>query len=86
MLQLLTVLPLIQSAIGVLGAFQGNAAQARATGYVQDAVNVITSLTPLIEQFGSGKEVTEDDVRAALAGKDKALSDFDALIALKGRP
>jgi len=78
------LLPLIQSAVGVLGAFKGSAAQAKATGYVQDAVGVITAISPLVDQFANGKEITPDDVKAALAGKDAALAQLDALIAAKG--
>ena len=78
------ILPLIQSAIGVLGAFKGSAVEAKATGYVQDATSVITALSPLVDQFANGHEVTPDDVKAALAGKDAALAQLDALIAAKG--
>lgn len=81
---ILTILPLIQSALGILGQFKGSAAQAKATGYIQDAVGVVTALTPLVQQFTGGKEVTQDDVRAALAGKDKALADLDAEIKKHG--
>lgn len=80
---ILAILPLIQSALGVLGAFRGTAVQAQASGYVQDAVGVITALTPLVQQFTSGKEVTADDLVAALAGMPKAVDDLDALIAAK---
>ncbi len=81
---LLTVLPLINTALGILGQFKGSAVQAKATGYVQDAVGVINALTPLVNQFANGKEVTPEDVRVALAGKDQALADFDAEIKKHG--
>lgn len=80
---ILAILPLIQSALGVLGAFKGTAVQAQATGYVQDAMSVVTALTPLVQQFTSGKEVTADDLVATLAGMHKSLDDNDALIAEK---
>lgn len=84
MAPILSILPLIQSALSVIGSFKGSASLAKTTGYIQEAVGVVTALTPLVQQFGSGAEVTPDDVRAALAGKDKALAEFDELIAKKG--
>ncbi len=83
---ILSILPLIQSAIGIIGTFNGSAQMAKNTGYVQGAIGVITKLTPLVQQFGAGKEVTPDDVRLALAGMDAAISEFDALIAAKSAP
>ncbi len=81
---LLALLPLLNTALGVFGQFKGTAAQAKATGYVQDALSIVNVVTPLVQQFGNGKEITPDQVRAALAGKDKALADFDAEIAKHG--
>ena len=78
---LLSVLPMFQSALWIVSAFQGSAQVAKATGYFTDAVGVISAVTPLIQQFGAGKEVTADDVRAALAGMHTALSAFDDEIA-----
>jgi len=78
------MLPIFNTALGVIGAFTGNAQAAKATGYVQDAVAVVTALTPLVQQFAGGQEVTQDQVRAALAGKDAALASFDAAIAAAG--
>lgn len=78
---ILSVIPLIQTALGVIGAFKGTPQVAKVTAQVQDALGVVTALTPLVQQFASGQEVTPEDVRAALAGKDKALSDLDAQIA-----
>lgn len=78
---ILTIVPLIQTALGVIGAFQGNAQTAKVTGQIQDAIGVVTALTPLVQQFTSGQEVTPEQVRAALAGKDAALAAFDAEIA-----
>lgn len=81
---LLSVLPMFNTALSVIGAFKGSAQVAKVTGEIQDAVGVVTALTPLVQQFGSGKEITADDVRAALAGKDAALKTFDDLIEAKG--
>lgn len=80
---ILTVLSMLTQALGVVGQFKGNAQVAKTTGYVQDAVQVVGALAPLVQQFGAGHEVTPDDVRAALAGKDAALKSFDELIAAK---
>lgn len=84
MAPLLSFLPILQTALGVIGSFSGSAKLAKTTGYIQEAVGVVTALTPLVTQFGSGKDITPDDVRAALAGKDAALAAFDAEIAAKG--
>ena len=78
---ILSVIPLITGALDVIKMFNGNAQVAKATGYVQDAVGIVNALTPLVVQFGRGDEVTEDDVRNALAGKDQALADFNKAIA-----
>jgi hypothetical protein len=80
---ILGVTSAIQAALSIIGAFKGDAQTAKVTGYVQDAVGVIHALTPLVTQFGNGREVTPEDVRAALAGKDDALKAFDDLIAQK---
>lgn len=79
------LIPVFQSALGVIGAFKGTAAQAKASGYVQDAIAVVTSLTPLVQSFGNGQEVTPEQVKEALAGKDAAIEEFDALIAEKSK-
>lgn len=81
---ILSVVSMIQTALSVVGAFKGSPQVAKATGYVQDAVSVVNALTPLVNQFTAGHEVTEDDVKAALAGKDAALAVFDDLIHQKG--
>lgn len=52
---------------------------------VNDASMIIAALMPLIDgHLNGGKEVTEEDVRQALAGKDAALKRLDELIAQKG--
>ncbi len=76
-----TLLSLINPAMSILGAFTGSAQEAKINGAVQNAVSVVNALTPLVTQFTSGREVTPDDVRAALAGMDSALADFDKAIA-----
>lgn len=81
---ILQVIPMITNALSVIGSFTGSAKVAKVTGVVQDAVSVVNALTPLVTKFGQGHEVTEDDVREALAGKDAALAEFDALIEAKG--
>jgi hypothetical protein len=48
---------------------------------LQDAVDVITAIVPLVDGFRNGREVTENDVRRAISTKDQALADFDAEIA-----
>ena len=49
---------------------------------VTDALSVTNALMPLLQQQLNGqKEVTDEDVRVALAGKDAALEQLDALIA-----
>jgi hypothetical protein len=78
---IVSILPLLNSALAVIAAFKGTAAQAKAASVVQDALAIIGALSPLVQQFGSGTEVTPDQVRAALAGKDAALAAFDQEIA-----
>lgn len=80
---ILALLPMFQSALSVIGSFKGSPAIAKTTGYVQDAVSVVTALTPLVQQWGNGQDVTPDQVKAALAGKDAALAEFDRIIAEK---
>lgn len=81
MLPLLSLVSIAQSAMSVIGSFTGQAHAAKLNGQLQDAVSVVNAVTPLINQFASGTEVTEEQVRAALAGKDTALASFDAEIA-----
>ena len=77
---ILSAVSLIQTALGVISSFKGSAQVAKVTGYVQDAVSVVSALTPLVQDFGNGKEVTADDVRNALAGLHSALDEFHKLI------
>lgn len=83
---ILSIVPLIQTALSVIGTFNGSAQVAKTTGYVQDAIGVVTALTPLVQQFTSGQEITPEQVRIALAGKDSALAAFDAEIARQSAP
>lgn len=78
---ILAALPLLQSALNVFGAFKGSAVQAKADNAVQDAMAVIAAVSPLLQSFSAGQEVTPDQVKAALAGKNAALAAFDAEIA-----
>lgn len=75
------LMPILQSAIGVLGAFSGKADIARKSASVQDAIGVVNAVVPLVRQFAQGTEVSADQVRSALAGKDAAIAAFDAEIA-----
>lgn len=84
MFPIATLLPVLQSALNVFGAFEGSAAQAKASAAVQDAVGVIQAVVPLVQSFSAGTEVTEDQVREALAGKAAALAALDAEIARRG--
>ena len=53
---------------------------------VTDALSVTNALMPLLQQQMTGKkEVTDEDVKLALAGKDAALERFDTLIAERQR-
>lgn len=78
---LASLLPVLSSAINTIGAFRGTAAQARSNSTVQDAADIVRAVTPLVEQFASGTEVTLDQVRASLARKDAAIAEFDAELA-----
>lgn len=82
---ILSVVSMISQATGIIGAFNGGAKAAKFSGAVQDAVSVVTALAPLVTQFGKGEDVTPEQVREALAGKDAALVEFDKLIAEKDR-
>ena len=78
---LATLISLIQPALGVIGAFQGSATQARIATQIQDAMGVFNAVKPLIDQFTSGTEVTPEQVRAALDRFPDALAVLDAEIA-----
>ncbi len=86
MFSLASIFPVLQSAIGVISSFSGNAQAAKVAAHVQDAVSVVTALTPLVQQFAGGQDVTEAQVRTALAGKDAALAALDAEIAKHAAP
>lgn len=78
-----TILALIQGATSIVQTFSGDAKLAKTTAYVTEAVGTIAALTPLVEQWASGEEVTLEDARKALEGKDAALSKLDEIIASK---
>jgi hypothetical protein len=76
-----SVIPILSGAFDVIAAFKGNAQEARQNQPVQDAFDVIKSITPLVNTFVNGTEVSPEQVRAALATKSDALSVFDQEIA-----
>lgn len=85
-----SLLGMINPALGVIGAFASsfggdvNAKVEKVAGAVQDAANVAGALMPLVQQFANGNDVTDEDVREALAGMDDSLKQLDALIAARG--
>lgn len=76
-----SLMPVVQSAVGVLAAFKGNASAAKANTAVQDAIEVIGAVVPLVQQFGNGQDVTQAQVDAAFANMDQKLDELDAEIA-----
>jgi len=77
------IVKLLMGASQIVATFRGTAADAAKSVMVQDAIATITALTPIFQQFGDGREVTLEDARVALAGKDAALARLDAIIANK---
>lgn len=51
---------------------------------VNDAVAVIQALLPLIQQSVEGKQVTDEDIRNAVAENDAAMKRLDELIEQRG--
>lgn len=78
------LMPLIKNAADVIQTFTGTAEEARSNSVITDALEIIGATAPLVDSFARGMEVTEEDVRAALAGMDQALDAFDAEIARQG--
>lgn len=78
------LMPLVKSAADVIASFTGTAEQASKSSVITDAAEVIAAVSPLVDSFSRGMEVTPEDVRAALAGMDDALDAFDAEIARQG--
>jgi len=72
---------LLLGAAQIMATFKGDAADAKSSSYVQEAVATLAAITPIVQQFGNGTEVTIEDARAALAGKDAALARLDKIIA-----
>lgn len=82
---IISIMPLIQQAAGVITSFVGDDDdKARADKTIQDALEIIGAVAPLVDAFSRGQDVTPDDVRASLAGMDSALGAFDAEIAKQG--
>lgn len=77
------ILELIAGAVSVVKAFDGGPDVAKATDYVQEAIGTIAALTPLVQKWGSGENVTLDDAREALDGMHGALTKLDDIIAGK---
>jgi hypothetical protein len=75
------IMPLLKAAADAIAAFTGNDEAARADSVFTNAAEVFGALTPLIDAFTRGANVTEEDVRNALVGMDQALAGFDAEIA-----
>lgn len=78
------LLPIVRKAWDTLEQFTGDAAEASRSSVITDAIEVLSAVTPLIEDFGRGTEITPEDVRGALMDMDTALADFDAEIARQG--
>lgn len=83
---ILAAVQLGRTAFDTIASFSGNAKAAKASAAVQDAVSIIGAVTPLVQSFANGQDVTPEQVKAALAGKDAALAEFDRLIAEKSAP
>lgn len=80
-----SVMPLIKQAADTIAAFDGtDDQQARGDSTLQQALEVIGALAPLVDSFSRGMDVTPDDVRGALATMDDAQAAFDAEIAKQG--
>lgn len=76
-----SLMPQLKRAADLIADFTGDAAEASRSNVIQDAVEVISAVAPLVESFGHGIDVTPDEVRVSLIGMDQALADFDAEIA-----
>lgn len=79
--------PLFGIAASVAGNFMSDQKAEKlnaVSSKLQDAVKLGTAVMPLLQQAADGKEVTEDDVRSALAGMDDKLDSFEEMIKAKG--
>lgn len=76
-----TVMVLLKQAADTILSFSGGSQQILGSNVIQEAVEVISAASPLVESFGRGNEVTADDVRMSFAGLHQTLSNFDAEIA-----
>jgi hypothetical protein len=77
-------MPLIQNAADLVATFTGTDDEARGDSTIQQALEVIGTLAPLVDSFSRGANITPEQVRSALAGMGPALADFDAEIAKQG--
>lgn len=71
------IVPVLTSALNAIAAFTGSDQAARNSNIITNAVDIIGALGPLVEDFAAGSDVTEEDVRSALAGMDEQLATFD---------
>lgn len=82
---IVTAVELGKRAFDVIAGFSNNASMVKASSAVQDAVNVLNAVTPLVDQFAKGRDITPDDVRIALEREGAALTEFDRVIAEKSQ-
>jgi hypothetical protein len=76
------LMPIVQAAAQTIAAFTGkDDTAARADDAFQKAAEIIGAVSPLVDSFSRGGEVTIEDARAALADADDALAVLDAEIA-----
>lgn len=68
---------LITEAMDTIANFEGTADEASRDSVIQDAIEVISAVTPLLEDFGRGTEITPQDVRVSLVDMDDALERLD---------
>lgn len=68
---------LITEAMETIAQFTGSAEDATRDSAVQDAIEVISGLTPLLEDFGRGTDITLDDARVSLVDMDAAIARLD---------
>lgn len=68
---------LVTEAMDTLAEFTGTAEEASRDSVIQDAIEVISAVTPLVEDFGRGTEITPEDVRTSLMDMDSSIAAFD---------
>lgn len=78
------LMPLIQSAAQVVTSFNGNDDErARNDENLKKAFEVIAAVSPLVETFMNGGNVTERDVHVALQDFDEELEKFEEEVRLR---